>query len=246
MALDRVVELAGGPDIDVIVQSDMHMRMNTGVLLVRNSDWSRQWLAKVGCGGSCSRRAHGVIATFFGQVYEQEAFIEHAFWENAAMVALHQYDAEVRQHTRLLPYGTVQSYPPHYRAGDWLLQFPGGHDKEEKMGLWLALLGGHMVEHVVEQPEAGVEAAPQGLTFELPHSIPSPPPVSSVAVVVPTVRADSPSLAAALASVRQVLDDAKASVSVAMWGGGDGMAPDVVASFWFAGPHPGRPSCCSL
>ena len=107
VGMDRVMGLHWSRESgNMVVAADMHMVMNTGVFALRACTWSLWWLQHMA---------------------QQVQHLHSPFWENAAAVELYHRDFDrVTRHTRILPYGTLQALPPHFRPSTTLfLHFAG-------------------------------------------------------------------------------------------------------------------------
>ncbi len=101
---------------DFLITSDMHT-INSGNFLLKNSDWSKQFLKTI---------------------YAHTECIDHPWWENQAILLEYQNSEEVQQKTRILPQRIMNSYAPelmtrmslenaigiNYRPGDFIIHFP--------------------------------------------------------------------------------------------------------------------------
>jgi hypothetical protein len=96
---------------DLILSRDRYNGLNTGNFLVRNTPWTRAFLERV---------------------YQQEQFISHPLWENAAVLALYAADAEVRQRVNVVPNKLFNGYitDGSYAPGDFIVHFAGLKDRE--------------------------------------------------------------------------------------------------------------------
>jgi hypothetical protein len=96
---------------DVVLSRDRYNGLNTGNFLVRNTPWAR---------------------TFLERVYQQEQFVHHPLWENAAVLALYAADADVRQHVHVVPNKLFNGYitDGSHLPGDFLVHFAGLKDRE--------------------------------------------------------------------------------------------------------------------
>jgi hypothetical protein len=93
---------------DVVLSGDPYNGMiNAGHLFVRNTAWSDAFLERV---------------------YARVEYLNHPWWENAALIALYREDPEVRRHVVIVPNKLFNAYPypdGGYATGDFLVHFPG-------------------------------------------------------------------------------------------------------------------------
>jgi hypothetical protein len=105
---------------DLILSYDRFNGINTGNFFVRNTPWSQAFLKRV---------------------WQQEQFLHHPYWENAAVMALYAEDLECRRHISVVPnhlfngYITDNSFVP----GSFLVHFAGLKDREVFMKDYAAL-----------------------------------------------------------------------------------------------------------
>lgn len=105
---------------DLILPVDRVAGINTGCFFVKNSLWAR---------------------SFLEQVYRQEQFLNHPWWENAAIIHLYRQDPDVQRHVLLLPNKLFNAFliDGSYEAGDLLIHFPGMKDREVFMKNYAAM-----------------------------------------------------------------------------------------------------------
>jgi hypothetical protein len=105
---------------DLIVSRDRFSGLNTGCFFVKNS-----------------RRARA----FLEQVYQQEQFIHHPVWENAAVNFLYARDPEVRRFLTVVPNKLFNGYvlDGSYAPGDFMVHFPGLQEREVLMKNYAAM-----------------------------------------------------------------------------------------------------------
>lgn len=97
-----------GTEKFIVLTRDACKNINTGVFLLKNCEWSHKLLKLI---------------------WEQEQFIKHGWWENAAFMHLYDINADVKKHTevienRKLPFNSY----PHcgaYIKGDFIVHFAG-------------------------------------------------------------------------------------------------------------------------
>jgi hypothetical protein len=93
--------------VDIVCSGDPNHGINTGHILVRNTDWS---------------------AAFWERVYARTEFLNHPFWENAAVIQMYAEDADVRRHVAVVPNKLFNSFPYErggYTSGDFIVHFAG-------------------------------------------------------------------------------------------------------------------------
>jgi hypothetical protein len=91
---------------DIVLSGDPWHGLNTGHMLVRATDWSREFLERV---------------------YARTEFLNDSWWENAAVIALYSEDPEVRRHIAVVPNKLFNAYPypgGNYATGDFMVHFP--------------------------------------------------------------------------------------------------------------------------
>jgi hypothetical protein len=95
--------------VDVVLSGDPYNGMiNAGHLFVRNTPWSDAFLERV---------------------YARVEYLNHPWWENAALIALYREVSEVRRRVAIVPNKLFNTYPypdGGYAKGDFLVHFPGG------------------------------------------------------------------------------------------------------------------------
>lgn len=177
------------PDVHFVVQADMHMMANTGVMLLRVCPWTERFLAAV---------------------WGMEHTIYSKFWENAAVVELLSSDEDVRRHTTILPYGALHSYPPNVAPGDLLLHCAGGQEKLAVLLRWSKSIAGQLQEELAvtgsngtsdtfaRQIQLATAVEPAGDSL---RRAPRPGNITSVSVLVPVHDPDESFLHRGLASV---------------------------------------------
>lgn len=96
--------------------------LNTGSFLLKNCDWSEK-LLKI--------------------LYDQTDFINHCWWEQAALAHLFDIEPSLLEHVKILHQRVLNSNikypePPDglFEAGDFVIHFYGGWDKEALMREW--------------------------------------------------------------------------------------------------------------
>ncbi len=89
---------------DVIIVKDFFGNINSGSFLIKNSEWSKNYL---------------------NQIYNCEQFINHVFWENAAIIYLYQTSEDVRKHTKIVDSRVMNSFVNNYENGDFVIHFAG-------------------------------------------------------------------------------------------------------------------------
>ncbi len=109
LVMDSSVPLVGfvQDSVDVVFSGDPKHGINTGHLLVRNTPWS---------------------AAFLDRVWGRTEFLNHPFWENAAVIRLCEEDPEVRRHTAVVPNKLFNGFPypgGGYTTGDFIVHFAG-------------------------------------------------------------------------------------------------------------------------
>jgi hypothetical protein len=93
--------------VELVLSADPYHGINAGCFFVRNSSWAR---------------------AFLDRVYARTEFLHHPWWENAALIALYEEDAEVRRHVAVVPNKLFNGYPyegGNYEAGDFMIHLPG-------------------------------------------------------------------------------------------------------------------------
>jgi hypothetical protein len=93
--------------VDVVFSGDPYHGINCGHILVRNTPWS------LGC---------------LERVWNRTEFLDHPFWENAAVIQMYAEDAEVRRHTVVVPNKLFNGFPYErggYTEGDFIVHFAG-------------------------------------------------------------------------------------------------------------------------
>jgi hypothetical protein len=94
-------------NMDIMVAQDWTM-LNTGVMFVKNSEWSRKFLELV---------------------YDQTEFLNHPNWEQGAFIhLLENNEMEAKSHINVLPLShqnQFNSYWYSYNYRDFILHFPG-------------------------------------------------------------------------------------------------------------------------
>ena len=108
----------------VISQEDLGVgvfNLNTGQMLVKNSDWSR-W--------------------FLDEVYAQKQFLRDRLWENRAVIHLWERQ-DLSDHVKVVAQKTMNSYMSNYGKGDFVLHFPDmPNEKRSKlMRVWAQFAG---------------------------------------------------------------------------------------------------------
>ena len=98
-------------DFDLILPTDFGGRINCSHFLIRNCEWSIQFLT---------------------DVYLQDQFINHRFWEQAAI--MHLMDGH-KDHIKTLDDSVMKSGYAYYKPGDFTVHFGGGN-KLDKMKDW--------------------------------------------------------------------------------------------------------------
>lgn len=97
---------------DLIVTRDYN-NLNTGNFFIRNSNWSLKFLEKVDA---------------------QEQFIQHPWWEQAAIIYLIDIDNENEKHINYISQRTINSYIENYQEGDFIIHF-AGYGRRNKLKL---------------------------------------------------------------------------------------------------------------
>lgn len=82
---------------DMIVASDCS-GINTGQFIIRNCRWSREFLAKV---------------------YDRREFINHGWWEQAAIMDEYANSDEVKKHIKVLHQRAMNSYAAEYNPDNY-------------------------------------------------------------------------------------------------------------------------------
>lgn len=96
--------------------------LNTGSFLIKNCDWSQQLLK---------------------EVYEQSQFINHSFWEQAALKHVFQKKPKLLEQVKILQQRALNSsiWPEGpsglYQQGDFVIHFLGPCNKESLMREWI-------------------------------------------------------------------------------------------------------------
>src|SRR5206468_832150 len=105
---------------DAMLSYDRFNGLNTGNFFVKNSAWSKAFLERI---------------------YQQEQFIQHPFWENAAVMALYAQDPDCRRHISVVPNQLFNGYitDGSYTPGDFLVHFAGLKGREVFMRNYAAL-----------------------------------------------------------------------------------------------------------
>lgn len=96
---------------DLILASDDN-GINSGQFFIRNCEWSKKFLA---------------------DVYNQEQFINHGWWEQKAIMHLYETKPKIHKHIKILPQRCINSYAPEVKSdpnmcwqeGDFILHFAG-------------------------------------------------------------------------------------------------------------------------
>jgi hypothetical protein len=112
--------IIGAGSRDLIIPRDSRLHPDCfclGTFLVRNGPWSLQFLERV---------------------WNQEAFVEHPWWEQAAAQHLYDQDPSVREHVALVPrraFGSPYTCPgrpeDEWQPGDFLCHFSDGRGRED-------------------------------------------------------------------------------------------------------------------
>lgn len=112
---------------DFIVSPGVHFRCNTGIFLIKNSEWSN-WFLKT--------------------VYEQTQFIyPQCCWEQDAINYLYDSNPEVTKKFKIILPKFLNTHPndykdfvfkssTKYKKGDFIIHFYGNKDKEAQMKFW--------------------------------------------------------------------------------------------------------------
>ncbi|MBA3956985.1 MAG: class I SAM-dependent methyltransferase [Parachlamydiaceae bacterium] len=91
-------------------------QINSGQFLIRNCEWSRQFLRNV---------------------YARQECINHIWWEQQAMLLELELSADVKMHTKIIPQRFLNSFAEeitwispksHYKPGDFIVHFAGVHE----------------------------------------------------------------------------------------------------------------------
>jgi hypothetical protein len=90
-------------EADLILTHD-HYGLNTGQFLVRNTAWS---------------------ADFLAEVYAQIQFVDHPWWEQAALAQVLERQPHSAWHVAYIDQRRLNAYPSNYRPGDFLIHFAG-------------------------------------------------------------------------------------------------------------------------
>jgi len=92
---------------DLVLSGDPYHGINLGCFLARRTDWTR---------------------AFFERVYAMTEFVEHPWWENAAVYSLYAAQPEVRRRVAVVPNALFNGYPypgGGYEAGGFVVHVPG-------------------------------------------------------------------------------------------------------------------------
>lgn len=95
---------------EILLTRDSNGVINTGVMVMKNTPWVRQFLKKV---------------------YAQQDFIHHPMWENAALEHLYGSESSIRQRCYLLDASRsflMNAYPYNFEPASWLVHFAGHGD----------------------------------------------------------------------------------------------------------------------
>ena len=89
---------------DILLGYDRE-RFNTGVMFIKNTDWSIR---------------------FFSDVYEQDQFIDNGYWEQAAIIHLFDQNwMNAKHHITATWHTAFNSYYYNYEWGHFIIHFPG-------------------------------------------------------------------------------------------------------------------------
>ncbi len=118
MNFDQSIESLIDEDYYLIASKDYRFPINTGVFLLKNSEWSRSFLERV---------------------YLREDLAQHVLWENQAIIELLEFP-EIAGQIKILPQRALNSYVTDYRPssqkkllgedslyqqGDFIVHFTG-------------------------------------------------------------------------------------------------------------------------
>jgi hypothetical protein len=105
--------------VDLIFPIDRINGINTGNFFVRRSQWAHDFLK---------------------WVYGQEQFVNHRWWENAAVIAVYN-NPQVQERVLLLPNKLFNAYPYDgtYSTDDFIIHFPGLSSREVFMRNYAAM-----------------------------------------------------------------------------------------------------------
>lgn len=88
---------------DFIVSTDLN-GINCGIFLVKTTEFMRQ---------------------IFEQAYDKKEFINHPWWEQAALMSLMNENEILRQKTKKINKKEINSYMNDFEKGDFILHLPG-------------------------------------------------------------------------------------------------------------------------
>ena len=89
---------------DLILTKDFYGNINSGSFFIKNTDWSRNYLK---------------------EIYGCVQFLNHPFWENAAVIHLHQTREDIRAKTKLVDSRVMNCFVNNFHDGDFVIHFAG-------------------------------------------------------------------------------------------------------------------------
>lgn len=103
----RLEELTDGATGDLLIASDAN-GINCGSFLLRNCDWSRDFLQRV---------------------WDTAEDVNHTWWEQWALMQRLAGNADDRGHVQSVRKRSINAYPSDWRPGDFCLHTPGTPDR---------------------------------------------------------------------------------------------------------------------
>jgi hypothetical protein len=89
---------------------------NTGQFLIKNCDWSFD---------------------FLDRVYKKDIYINHSWWEQMAIIDILDNNSSDYNHTKIIPQNKINSYIDNYKSGDFIIHFPNkGNKLIQYMYIW--------------------------------------------------------------------------------------------------------------